>query len=181
MSSNCFKRVDGSHLIGDQSLEDLKSDLHMTHYKWQKYGLSLKEKVDYKPAIANTFEVSDQIKSEVLSTIPKDLLDIEVPHIWYLEVSGTDDVETMVPPHIDSFRICTINYYLQTNGETTHYYNYESGDLEEIGSFCAKTNECWILNTTIPHSVKLLPEKRRSVIGVSFIKTPFEKVINFFS
>ena len=180
MFSNCFKRIDSGHLVGDHPMEDLKSDLHMIHSKWQKYGLSLKKDVDYDAAIANTFEVSDQIKSSVLEMIPKDLLDIEVPNIWYLEVTGTDDDKTMVPPHIDNFRICTINYYLQTNGETTHYYNYVSGDMEEICSFCAKTNECWILNTTIPHSVKLLTGKTRSVIGASFINTPFEKVISFF-
>jgi hypothetical protein len=180
MFSNCYKKIDGGHLVGEHSMEDLKSDLHMTHYKWQKYGLSLKKQVDYQAAFARTFEVSEQIKSSVLEMIPKDLLDIEVPHIWYLEVTGTDDDKTMVPPHIDSFRICTINYYLKANGETTHYYKYVSGDIEEIDSFCAKTNECWILNTTIPHSVKLLAGETRSVIGVSFIDTPFERVISFF-
>ena len=114
MFSNCYKKVDGGHLVGEHSMEDLKSDLHMTHYKWQKYGLSLKKQVDYQAAFARTFEVSDQIKSSVLEMMPKDLLDIEVPHIWYLEVTGTDDDKTMLPPHIDSFRICTINYYIKT-------------------------------------------------------------------
>jgi len=178
--NNCFKQIDVK-IKFNRPLLDLKSDLHMMHSKWQKYGLSLKKDVDYDAAIANTFEVSDEIKSEVLSTIPTELIDIEVPHIWYLEVTGTDDTKTMVPPHIDSFRICTINYYIQVNGETTHYYKYESGHIEEIDSFCAKTNECWILNTTIPHSVKLLSGKTRSVIGASFINTPFEKVMSFFS
>jgi len=179
MSFNCFKKVTGGHLI-EHSTGDLKSDLHMSHSKWQKYGLSLKKDVDYDAAIANTFEVSDKIKSEVLSTIPKELLNIEIPHVWYLEVAGSDDITTMVPPHIDSFRICTINYYINTNGETTHYYNYESGVIKEIDSFCSNDNECWILNTKIPHSVKLIPNKTRSIIGVSFLVTPFEKVISFF-
>jgi hypothetical protein len=169
MFSNCFKKINSGHFINDHSLEDLKSDLHMNHSKWQKYGLSLKKDVDY-----------DKIKSEVLSTIPKELLNIEIPHVWYLEVTGSDDITTMVPPHIDSFRICTINYYINTNGETTHYYNYESGVIKEIDSFCSNDNECWILNTTIPHSVKLIPNKTRSIIGVSFLVTPFEKVISFF-
>ena len=62
MSFNCFKKVTGGHLI-DHSIGDLKSDLHMNHSKWQKYGLSLKKDVDYDAAIANTFEVSDKIKS----------------------------------------------------------------------------------------------------------------------
>jgi hypothetical protein len=152
----------------------------MSHYKWQKYGLSLKKDLDYEASIANTFEVSDKIKSEILSTIPIELLEIEIPQVWYLEVAGSDDVTTMVPPHTDKFRICTINYYLNTNGETTHYYKYESGVMEEIESFCAQKNECWILNTTIPHSVKLVPNKTRSILGASFLKTPFEKVISFF-
>ena len=181
MFSNCYKKVDGVHLVGDHSMEDLKSDLHMTHYKWQKYGLSLKKQVDYDAAIANTFEVSDKIKSEVLSTIPKELLSIEIPHVWYLEVTGSDDITTMVPPHIDSFRICTINYYINTNGESTHYYSYKSGVIKEIESFSSKDNECWILNTTIPHSVNLISGKTRSILGASFLNTPYEKVISFFS
>jgi hypothetical protein len=181
MSFNCFKKVNGGHSIDVQSIEDLKSDLHMSHSKWQKYGLSLKKDADYDAAIANTFEVSDEIKSEVLSKIPTELLNIEIPHVWYLEVTGSDDIISMIPPHIDSFRICTINYYISTNGETTQYYNYESGGVKEINSFCSKDNECWILNTTIPHSVKLVPNKTRSVIGVSYLHTSYERVISFFS
>jgi len=179
MSFNYFKRINGSYLI-DYSIGDLKSDLHMSHSKWQKYGLSLKKDVDYDAAIANTFEVSDEIKLEVLSKIPTELLNIEVPHIWYLEVTGSEGDKTMIPPHIDSFRICTINYYINTNGESTHYYIYEPGFVREIDSFCSKDNECWILNTTIPHSVKLIPGKKRSILGASFLNTPYEKVISFF-
>lgn len=180
MYYNCFKRINGGHSIDAHSMEDLKSDLHMTHSKWQKYGLSLKKDIDYDAAIANTFEVSNKIKSEVLSIIPSELLSIEVPHIWYLEVTGSADIKTMVPPHIDNFRICTINYYINTNGETTHYYNYESGVIKEIGHFCSNNNECWILDTKIPHSVKLIPGKTRSILGASFINTPYDKVISFF-
>lgn len=179
MSFNYFKKVNGVHLIDGHSMEDLKSDLHMCHSKWQKYGLSLKKDVDYDAA-ANTFEVSDKIKSEVLSKIPTELLNIEVPHIWYLEVTGGENTNPIIPPHIDSFRICTINYYINTNGESTHYYNYESGVVKEIESFSSKQNECWILNTTIPHSVKLIPGKTRTMIGASFLNTPYEKVISFF-
>lgn len=179
MSFNYFKKVNGGHLL-DHSMEDLKSDLHMSHSRWQKYGLSLKKDIDYDAAIASTFEVSDEIKSEVLSKIPTELLNIEVPHIWYLEVTGSEDDSTMIPPHVDSFRICTINYYIKTNGESTHYYNYEPGVVKEIESFCSKDNECWILDTTIPHSVKLIPGKTRSILGASFLNTPYEKVISFF-
>ena len=177
--SNCFKQIDIKIKLNG-SLADIKSELHMSHSKWQKYGLSLKKDVDYDAAIANTFEVSEQTKSDILSAIPTELLNIEVPHIWYLEVTGGVDNKTMVPPHIDSFRICTINYYISTNGETTQYYNYESSGMKEINSFCSKDKECWILNTTIPHSVKLVPGKKRTILGASFLNTPYDKVISFF-
>ena len=177
--NNCFKQIDVNTKFNG-SLSDIKSDLHMSHSKWQKYGLSLKKDVDYDAVIGNTFEVSEQTKSNILSTIPTELLNIEMPHVWYLEVTGSDYIKSMIPPHIDSFRICTINYYINTNGETTQYYNYESGSMKEIDSFCSKNNECWILNTTIPHSVNLVTNKTRSVIGVSFLHTPFEKVVSFF-
>ena len=177
--SNCFKQID-IKIKFNGSLVDIKSELHMSHSKWQKYGLSLKKDVDYDAAIANTFEVSEQTKSDILSAIPTELLNIEVPHIWYLEVTGGVDTKTMVPPHIDSFRICTINYYISTNGETTQYYNYESDGMKEINSFCSKDKECWILNTTIPHSVKLIPNKTRTILGASFLNTPYDKVISFF-
>ena len=178
--NNSFKQIDVK-IKFNGSLSDLKSDLHMSHSKWQKYGLSLKKDKNYDAVIANTFEVSEKTKSDILSVIPTELLKIEIPHVWYLEVTGSDDdIASMIPPHIDSFRICTINYYINTNGETTQYYNYEPGGMEEIASFCSKDNECWILNTTIPHSVKLVPNKTRSVLGVSFLNTPFEKVVSFF-
>ena len=177
--SNYFKQID-IKIKFNESLADIKSELHMSHSKWQKYGLSLKKDVDYDAAIANTFEVSEQIKSDILSAIPTELLNIEVPHIWYLEVTGGANTKTMIPPHIDSFRICTINYYINTNGESTHYYSYESSVLKEIEYFCSKDKECWILNTTIPHSVKLIPNKTRTILGASFLNTPYDKVISFF-
>jgi hypothetical protein len=58
MSFNCFKKVNGDHSIDVQSMEDLKSDLHMSHSKWQKYGLSLKKDVDYDAAIAKLSSAS---------------------------------------------------------------------------------------------------------------------------
>jgi hypothetical protein len=178
---NCFKQINTKIEFND-TLTDIKSDLHMTHDKWQKYGLTLKKKENYEASIATTYEVTDQVKSYVLSTIPTELLQLETPQVWYLEVTGTTASTTMLPPHIDTFRICTINFYINTNGEKTKFYEYKSGTtMDEIGEFCAKNDECFILNTTVPHSVKLMPEKTRSVIGASFLNTPYEKVITYFS
>lgn len=176
-----FKNVGGFQQL-NMVEEQLKDSIHMTHYKWQKYGLALKKKTDYQAAVASTYEVSPEIQNTILSTIHDDLLRIEVPKVWFLEVEGSTDNVSMIPPHIDSFRVCTINYYLKANGETTKYYNYKpNGSIEEVDSFCAKTGDCWILDTTIPHSVELIPGKTRSVLGVSFLNTPFNKVASFFS
>lgn len=154
----------------------------MVHSRWQKYGLALKKTVDYQAAIATTYDVSDEVSRYMLSMIPVDLLEIEVPKVWYLEVSGSNDSNYMIPPHVDNFRICTINYYIKANGETTHYYDYKpNGQLSEIAHFCAISDDCWILNTDVPHSVSLIPNKTRSIVGVSFINTSFEKVTSFFS
>ena len=73
--NNCFKQIDVNTKFNG-SLSDIKSDLHMSHSKWQKYGLSLKKDVDYDAVIGNTFEVSEQTKSNILSTIPTELLNI---------------------------------------------------------------------------------------------------------
>ena len=162
--------------------EQLKSSIHMTHYKWQKYGLALKKTTSYEAAVASTYEVSSDIKDKILSTIPDKLFELETPKVWFLEVEGLNNDVSMIPPHIDSFRVCTINYYLKANGETTKYYNYKpNGSMDEVSSFCAKTGDCWILDTTIPHSVELIPGKTRSVLGVSFLNTPFETVSGYFS
>jgi hypothetical protein len=179
--NNYFRRIDSNLFVGlDEG--NLKNSTHMVHDKWQKYGLALKKTVEYEAAITTTYNISPDLESAILSTIPVDLLELEIPKAWYLEVSGSTNSNLMIPPHVDKFRICTINYYMEASGEVTHYYDYQSkGNICEIDSFCAKQDECWILNTDIPHAVSLLPEKTRRILGVSFVHTSFEKVSSFFS
>ena len=86
---DCFIQINNPILVV-QSLTDIKSNLHMSHDKWQKYGLSLKKNEDYDAALASTYEVSEEIKSIILSSIPNDLLSLEIPNVWYLEVTGTE-------------------------------------------------------------------------------------------
>lgn len=167
----------------DISFDDagLKHNLHRTHDRWQKYGVALKRSTNYVPAIATTYNVSESIYSVVVENIPGHVLALEKPVVWYLEVDGGSDIETpiLIPPHVDDFRICTINFYLEASGEITTFHHYDKGAMREVGSFSAKNGDCWILNTTVPHSVKLTPGKKRRVLGVSFLRTPYSTVSSF--
>jgi hypothetical protein len=156
----------------------LKHSLHKSHDKWQKYGVALKRSADYTPAIATTYNVSDDVYHKVTKNISDFVLGMESPTVWYLEVvGGTDEgVPILIPPHVDDFRVCTINFYLEASGEVTTFYNYQKGSMENLGSFSAKSGECWILNTNVPHSVRLVPGKTRRVLGVSFLRTPYSVI-----
>jgi hypothetical protein len=162
----------------DVSLDNkgLKHRLHRNHDKWQKYGVALKRVSPYIPAIATTYDVSEAVYESVVSSIPGSVLSVETPVVWYLEVDGgsLEDSPVLIPPHVDDFRVCTINFYLEASGEVTSFHNYNLSKINDIGSFSAKSGECWILNTNVPHSVKLVPGRKRQVLGLSFIKTPYD-------
>ncbi len=158
--------------------EGLKYRLHKNHDKWQKYGVALKRVSPYVPAIAVTYDVSQSVYDKVVSSIPSRILSLETPVVWYLEVDGgiSKDSPVLIPPHIDDFRLCTINFYLEASGEVTSFHSYNLSRMDDIGSFSAKSGESWILNTNVPHSVKLVPGKKRQVLGLSFIKTPYDVI-----
>lgn len=179
-SNDCFKQLP-IELNQRYPLEDLKYSVHMVHDRWQKYGVALKKKVDYDPAIATTYFVSSNVKDSILAIIPKGLLQIEYPEVWYLEVSGGDGGKpSIVPPHIDRFRKTVINFYLATNKETTTFYQYSDSSVDVIAEFSSGNNECWVLNTDQPHSVSMIPGKSRAIVSISFIHTPYSEVIKWF-
>ena len=84
------------------------------------------------------------------------------------------EINTNVPPHTDSGIKAAINFYIKTDGCSTRFFVpasdnpktyqienqheegriYEEADLKEVGSFCAQEDEAWLLDVTIPHSVK---------------------------
>jgi hypothetical protein len=82
-------------------------------------------------------------------------------------------VNTEIPPHTDSGIKSTINFYIQTDNCLTQFYKfatdkpktkqvknqsdgviYNEDDLIRTTSFMAKPGEAWLLNVTMPHSVK---------------------------
>ena len=104
-------------------------------------------------------------KDKMMSIIPQHLQ----KHFSITLMKVNDEV----PPHTDSGIKSTINFYLETGDCTTQFYKfstnnpktkqvdnqsdgfiYDENDLIKTGSFVAKPNEAWLLDVTIPHSVK---------------------------
>ena len=82
-------------------------------------------------------------------------------------------VNKEIPPHTDSGIKCTINFYIETDNCLTQFYKintdkpkknqvsnqsdgfvYDENDLMRTTSFTAEPGEAWLLDVTIPHSVK---------------------------
>lgn len=156
---------------------------HGNYTAWQKYGIALKRQKSFSPATNASFYLDDCDKKTIIEQLPQGLLDIEIPDVWLLYASPNTEKEStgggvvMLPPHVDGVRKCSINIYFETHGETTRYYEYESGSsIKEIGSFVAQVGEVYLLNSDRPHSVDIIESNPRRSISVSFIHTPYEIV-----
>lgn len=79
------------------------------------------------------------------------------------------EVNTFIPPHIDTGVLATINFYIQPDGCTTQFYRiknpevakrvetkgfvYDLSDLEDTVRFVAEPDSVYLLDTTVPHAV----------------------------
>jgi hypothetical protein len=147
---------------------------------WQKYTASLAKEKDFYKASITKFPIKNHAE-HFLSLLPKKLLKEEIPEtvLNIIDPTGSDK-HAMLGPHIDRIRKCAINFYINPIGEETKYYSYAAGKVTQVDSFIAKQNECWLLNTDIPHSVDLKPNHIRKILSFSFVNTPFEKVAEYF-
>lgn len=175
-----YKKVELSFEI--EGIDTDASNLHM-HAEYsvpQKYGLALAKLFSFVSVPNATYEIKSDDKQQILKCLPKDLLDVEVPEVWVLNIKPADTKETtMLAPHIDKVRKCCINFYIDPHNEKTSYYEYSAGKIKEIGSFVAKHGECWVLDSDQPHSVTLNPPHIRKAISVSFIHTPYKEVVKY--
>jgi hypothetical protein len=153
-------------------------EMHAEYSRPQKYGLALSKIFSFVSVPNATYEIKAEDKKHILKHIPKSLLEIEVPEVWVLNIKPADTQETtMLAPHVDKVRKCCINIYVDPHGERTTYYEYANGKISEIGSFVAQHGECWALDSDRPHSVLLAPPHTRRAISISFIHTPFHRVM----
>jgi hypothetical protein len=164
-----FLGIDQLHCIGD-------------YKKQQKYGVALLRKKSFTSVPNSVYETKQEDAEFVISQLPKKLLDIEVPKVCVLNIQATHDKNVMLAPHIDGDRVTTINFYRQTNGERTCFYKYNAGgSIDEIDSFVAQDGDAWVLAVNTPHAVELVSGKTRRVLSISFIHTPFDRVMEALS
>jgi hypothetical protein len=144
--------------------------------KKQKYTRNLNPKYTSTPT--EILSISNTIIESTLSLLPQSIFDIELPKVFLIRVASIDVDFPVLPAHVDYNRTCGINFYIEASGETTHYYNWDNNDkkLTEIAQFCAEQGDCWLLDTSIPHSVTLKPKQQRLILTISFTHTSFAKV-----
>jgi hypothetical protein len=147
------------------------------YLKQQKYGVALLRKKFFTSIPNRSYEASEADRQKIVSQLPKNLLEIEVPKLWVLDMNPTDDEVVMLAPHVDGVRVTALNIYSNTHGERTCFYEYVAGgDIREVDSFVARDGDVWLMDVSNPHAVELKPGKRRRVLTISFITTPYEVV-----
>lgn len=89
------------------------------------------------------------------------------------------EVNTFIPPHIDTGVLATINFYIKPDGCTTQFYRfrdpekidrvetkgyvYDLSELEDTVHFVAEKDSVYLLDTTVPHAVWDMGDEVREV------------------
>ena len=117
-----------------------------------------------------------------IDQLPARLLELERPYVIILELPASDAANPVLPAHRDYNKTCGINIYLEANGEVTKFYHWNRGNKksEFVEEFCAATGDIWVMNTDVPHSVTLVPNKSRSMLSFCFTKLPYSEVLSCF-
>jgi len=139
----------------------------------------------YRPTGAVEFEIKDRtylydkIKNHINFKIKPDY-----ELVGIIKYPGTF-------PHTDYWNV-SLNYYISTNNESTMFWKNKDNkitrndtayifdsNLIEIGSFLAKKNEFYLLDTKIIHSIKV--EKNtdiRFILRFVWNNNSFEEILN---
>jgi hypothetical protein len=165
--------------LTDIQLDTSILPFHGEFYRPQKYAIEMLRDKDLKFTTNKTYELESADKKKIIDQLPKSLLELEVPEdigiMCMILPEGTSEV--ILPPHIDKVRKTAINFYLETSGGKTIYYDYVKNKLEEKYGFVAQNGETWLLNVDKPHSVKIEYPFIRRILTVSLKTTTYEEVI----
>jgi hypothetical protein len=178
-----FKKLNIKFDIENLSITTEDKKIVDQYVTWQKYGVSLAKKQKFIPTHATGLYADDEAKIKILKQLPKAVLDLEVPVIGILELSPRESdqegTSIMFPPHIDIGRVTSINIYENINGEETSFYEYEKGGkINKVASFTAQNGDVYLLNVSKPHSVQMIPNKKRKFFSVYFKETSFEQLVS---
>ena len=151
--------------------------------KVQRYGKDLPG--DYVEQAKEGWAAKNKSVSNAdvfIDQLPKKLLDLERPYVIILELPASSTDNPVLPAHRDYNKTCGINVYLEAHGEVTKFYNWNRKDKrsEYVEEFCAGAGEVWIMNTDVPHSVTLTPNKARRMLSFCFTKLSYDKVLEAF-
>ncbi len=150
--------------------------LHHRFSKKQKYNKHLPDK--YTSVPTESLSLSEAFASQAIAVVPAAIRGLEIPQAFLIRMAATDALKPVLPAHVDYNRTCGINFYLEAGGETTHYYDWDqaSRTLHETASFQACQGDCWLIDTSIPHSVSLKPNQQRLILTLSFTRASFAQV-----
>ena len=118
-----------------------------------------------------------------IEQLPSRLLEMERPYVILLELPAADITNPILPTHRDYGKTCGINVYIEANGELTKFYHWDREIQESVyeEEFCSATDEIWLMNTDVPHSVKLIPNKARRMLSFCFTKLKYDEVLECFA
>jgi hypothetical protein len=178
-----FKLLDKEFIVNDFDRIDpvLVYDEHPT-YKWRDNSIINKDLLEKALRMFNLeattrfdiYDIPSNLVDQLLDQLPKAVLDIETPSVFYVCAYKLGPKQGMIMPHIDRGRRSSINIYLNCSDQATTFYNDDLGDQQ---SFISQANQVWALDVSKPHSVSLPNEDIRTCISMSFKKIKFEKLI----
>jgi hypothetical protein len=151
---------------------------HQKYYRVQKYARNLDG-----TSIPYTETLGVLNEAEFVAQLPEELVAIEWPSVFMLELPALDAQDPVLPAHVDINKTCGINVYLDAHGETTKFYHWsrDSRQSEYVEEFCADTGDVWLMDTSVPHSVDMVPNKTRRLLTFSFTKMKYAEVLSCFA
>jgi hypothetical protein len=160
-----FKKLDID--LSDLNLEDINSDVVLHKPR----GLDF-----------TYYEIKQEYVSVLTDRLPESYKD-KLKIITYVIVGGPNTYY----PHRDNVGVCAINYYIKSGPAETSFYEfntetpkfvvidgieyegwYDYVDLTKLDSFVSESNECYLLNTSAIHDLKLTTEDERHFIQYIF-------------
>ena len=128
---------------------------------------------------AQQYTIPKDLQDLAILTLPKQLLEKEIPSIHIMKLDAKKDLDSVLPKHIDFRRQCIINFYLTCSDEVTMFFEKENLD-KPVETFTANKNECWLLNGSEIHSVSVKKGNTREFLTFSFKNLSFDDVANHF-
>ena len=159
-------------------IEGERMAFHQSYLKPQKYNRRFDEKFTFVPASSYTLtntEVARNLAKRFSELIPSIS---EIQAVMFLRIPAPDADDGMLPPHVDYGRMCAVNVYLKCSGETTQFYTWDTNTRNVVPSshFVAEPMSCWLLDTSIPHAVRMKKGCERFLLTFSFSETSFNAV-----